>query len=72
LKQQGLTGFSIVASYLRRWVQPWKAREHYGFEYAGAKDPSRMVPIQELTKDEILDHLRKILKVLSVILPNRL
>jgi hypothetical protein len=49
LKQQGLTGFGIVASYLHRRVQPLKAREHYGFEYAGAEDPSRMVSMRELT-----------------------
>jgi hypothetical protein len=40
LKQQGITGFGIIASYLCRQVQPLKARETYGFEYAGAEDPS--------------------------------
>jgi hypothetical protein len=40
LKQQGLTRFRIVASFLRRRVQPPKARENYGFEYSGAEDPS--------------------------------
>jgi hypothetical protein len=32
LKQQGLTSFGIMASYLCRRVQPLKARENYGFE----------------------------------------
>jgi hypothetical protein len=36
LKQKGLTGFEIVTNYIRRRVQPLKARETYGFEYAGA------------------------------------
>jgi hypothetical protein len=67
LKQQGLTGFGIVASYLRRWVQPLKAREHYDFEYASAEDPSWMVPTQELIEEEVLEHLRKILKGVSII-----
>jgi hypothetical protein len=40
LKQQGLTGFGIVASFLRRRVQPLKAKERYGFEYARAEGPS--------------------------------
>jgi hypothetical protein len=40
LKQQGLTGFGIVANYLCLRVQPLKAREHYGFDYAGAEDQS--------------------------------
>jgi hypothetical protein len=57
LKQQGLTRFGIVASYLRRRVQPLKVREHYGFEYTGAEDPSLMVPTWELTEEEVLGHL---------------
>ena len=57
LKQQGLTGFSIVSSFLRRRVQPLKEREHLGFEYSRAKDPSRMVPDLELTDEEVLEHL---------------
>jgi hypothetical protein len=48
-----------------------KARETYGFEYARAKDPPRMVPTRELiTEDEVFEHLRKILKGLSVV-PHR-
>jgi hypothetical protein len=67
LKQQGLTGFGIVTSYLRCWVQPLKARETYDFEYAGAKDSSQMIPMQELIEEEILERLRKILKGVNVI-----
>jgi hypothetical protein len=44
-----------------------KAREHYGFKYVGAKDPSQMVPTQELIEEEVLERLRKILKGVSVI-----
>jgi hypothetical protein len=40
LKQQGLTRFGIVASYLCHRVQPLKARETYGFEYVGVEDSS--------------------------------
>jgi hypothetical protein len=67
LKQQGLNGFEIIASYLRRRVQTLKAREHYGFEYSGAEDPSRMVPALELTEEEVLERLKKILKGVSVV-----
>jgi hypothetical protein len=66
-KQQGLTGFGIVTSYLRRRVQPLKAREPYGFKYVGAEDLSRMVPTQELTEEEVLERLYKILKGVSVV-----
>ena len=57
LKQQGLTGFSIVLSFLRPRVQPLKEREHLGFKYSGAEDPSRMVPALELTDEEVLERL---------------
>jgi hypothetical protein len=68
LKQQGLTRFGIIASYLHRPVRPLKAREHYGFEYAGAEDPSRMFPTQELIEEKVLECLCKILKGVSVVL----
>jgi hypothetical protein len=45
-----------------------KAREHYGFEYSRAEDPSRMVSALELTKEEVLECLKKILKGVSVVL----
>ena len=69
LKQQGLTGFDIVLSFLHRRVQPLKEREHLGFEYSGAKDPSRMVPALELTNEEVLERLQKMLKGASVVPP---
>jgi hypothetical protein len=54
LKQKGLPNFGIVASYIRRRVQPLKAREAYGFEYTSNEDPSGLVPSEELTEDEVL------------------
>ena len=62
-----MTGFEIVSSFLRRRVQPLKERENYGFEYSGAEDPSRMVPALELTDEEVLERLQKMLKGVSVI-----
>ena len=44
-----------------------KEREHLGFEYSGAEDPSRMVPALELTDEEVLERLQKMLKGVSVI-----
>jgi hypothetical protein len=38
-------------------------REHLGFEYSRAEDPSRMVLTLELTEEEVLELLRKVLKV---------
>jgi hypothetical protein len=68
LKQLGLNGLEIITSYLRRRIQPLKAREHYGFEYFKVEDPSRMVPALELTNEEVLERLKKILKGVSVVL----
>jgi hypothetical protein len=67
LKQQGLNGLGIITSYLHRRVQPLKVREHYGFEYSRAEDPSHMVPALELTNEEVLECLKKILKGVSVV-----
>lgn len=34
-----------MANFIHRWVQPLKVREHFGFEYTGPEDLSRMVPM---------------------------
>ena len=44
-----------------------KEREHLGFEYSGAEDPSRMVLALELTDEEVLKRLQKMLKGASVV-----
>ena len=38
-------------------------------EYSGAEDPSRMVPALQLTGEEVLERLQKMLKGVSVIPP---
>ena len=62
-----MTGFGIISSFLRRRVQPLKERENFGFEYSGAEDPSRMVPALELTDEEVLERLQKMLKGASIV-----
>ena len=44
-----------------------KEREHFGFEYSGGEDPSCMVPALELTDEEVLERLQKMLKGVSVV-----
>ena len=46
-----------------------KEREHLGFEYSRAEDPSRMVPALELTDEEVLERLQKMLKGVSIVPP---
>jgi hypothetical protein len=52
---------------MRRRVQPLKEREYVGFEYSGAEDPSQMVSVLELTKEEVLERLRKVLKGVIIV-----
>ena len=67
LKQQGLTSFGIVSSFLCCRVQPLKERENYSFKYSRVEDPSRMVPALELTGEEVLERLKKMLKGVSIV-----
>jgi hypothetical protein len=41
--------------------------EHLGFEYSRAKDPSWMVTALELTEEEVLERLRKVLKGVTIV-----
>ena len=40
-RSEGVTGVTVVASWLRRQVQPFQCRSSLGFEYTGLYDPSR-------------------------------
>jgi hypothetical protein len=48
-------------------VQPLWERVHYGFEYIGVQDPTRMSK-DELSEEEILVRIQKILKDVGCIL----
>ena len=41
LRREGVTGATVVSSWLRRQIQPLQCRSHPGFEYTGLRDPSR-------------------------------
>ena len=61
-----MTGNCIVASFLRRRVQPLMQRVHYDFEYTGPSDSSRLVPDVELPEEVVLGRLGRILCGVSV------
>ena len=65
LKQAGLTGNGLVASFIRRRVQPLMKRENFGFEYSGPKDSSGLVPDAELPVEVILDRLKRVFSNVS-------
>jgi hypothetical protein len=56
MKDQGLSGVGVVVSFIRRRVQPLKDRVHYGFEYTGCQDPTR-VTSNEFSEGEVLKRL---------------
>ena len=40
-RKEGVTGATVVLSWLRRQFQPLQCRSHLGFEYTGLFDPSQ-------------------------------
>lgn len=68
LSALGLTGNGVIASFIRRQVQPLREREHFGFEYTGSNDPSRLPQVDgfELFEDIVENRLRKIVKDVPV------
>jgi hypothetical protein len=59
-KEMGVTGVSVMFSFFKRRVQPIQQRHILGFEYKGAKDPSRMCA-EELTDEAALTRVRRVL-----------
>jgi len=66
MKDQGLSGVGVVASFIRRRIQPLQERIHYGFKYTGLEDPAR-VTIDELTEGEVLERIQNVLVSVQVI-----
>ena len=66
MKDQGLSGVRVVASFIRRRVQPLQERIHYGFEYTSPEDPAQ-VTADELTEGEVLERIQNVLGFVQVI-----
>ena len=66
MKDQGLSGVGGVASFIRHRVQPLQERIHYGFEYTGPEDPTR-VTTNELTEGEVMERIQNMLASVQVI-----
>jgi hypothetical protein len=65
-KMMGVTGASVMFSFLKRRVQPILQRHRLGFEYTGSKDPSRMCA-EELSDDATLLRVRRVLLDLDAV-----
>lgn len=61
VKEYGLTGNNIVASFIRRQVQPLMQREHFGFEYTEINDSSHIKEVVELSDEELIERMEQIL-----------
>ena len=66
MKDQGLSGVGVVASFIRHRVQPLQERIHYGFEYTGPEDPAQ-VTADELMEGEVLERIQNVLASIQVI-----
>jgi len=53
LRRDGVTGATVVSSWLRRQVQPLQCRSRLGFEYMGLYDPSRFSS-EKTSRDEAM------------------
>ena len=61
LKKKGVTGGTVVYSFLGHRVQPLQRRVHPGFRYEGLEDPSRFTP----EKIHVYDLFNRCCKVLN-------
>ena len=52
-RRKGVTGATVVSSWLRRQIQPLLCRSHPGFEYTGLRNPSRF-SLEKTGRDEAM------------------
>ena len=52
-RRKGVTGATVVSSWLRRQIQPLQYRNHLGFEYTGLYDPSQFSS-EKTSRDEAM------------------
>ena len=52
-RREGVTGATVVPSWLRRQIQPLQCRSRLGFEYMGLYDPSRF-STEKTSRDEAM------------------
>jgi hypothetical protein len=59
-KLMGVTGTSVMFSFLKRRVQPIQQHHRLVFEYTGVEDPSRMCT-EELSDEAALLRVKRVL-----------
>ena len=57
-----VTGVHLIATFVKMWVWPIRARAHPMWQYEGVLDSSRMSQ-EELSKNELVTHVRSITSI---------
>ena len=65
-RRKGVTGATVVSSWLRRQIQPLQCRIHPGFEYTGLYDPS-LFSSEKTGRDETMVLLYNLFEGVSTI-----
>ena len=65
-RKKGVTGATVVSSWLRRQIQPLQCRSHLEFEYTRLYDPSRFSS-EKTGRDEAMVHLYNLFEGVSSI-----
>ena len=66
-RKEGVTGATVVLSWLRRQIQPLQCRSHLGFKYTGLYDPSQFSS-EKTSRDEAMVLLYNLFEGVSSIL----
>ena len=61
LRQNMLTGETVMFDWMKRRIQPLQARESLGFQYQGTTDPSRYSK-EEILDDVVFSRIQQLLK----------
>jgi len=65
-QKEGVTGATVVVSWLRRQFQPLQCHSHLGFEYTGLYDPSRFLS-ERTCQEEVMVLLHNLFEGVSSI-----
>ena len=61
LRQNMLTGETVMFDWMKRRIQPLQARESLGFQYQGTTDPSRYSK-EEISDDVVFSRVQQLLR----------
>ena len=64
--EAGVTGATMMWSWLQRQIQPLQKRAHFGYQYLGVGDPSRLTSM-EIFEPSGLKMLKKALSGVSAV-----